>query len=113
MSAPAIAVADPPPSEELLVIPTRIFLQCEDDARRVDRLEPALRSCQRDLDAGSGALGEARAQRDAQEKDRRVLELRLVKLEAEKNARWSPLTWASIGAGSALVLILGVMVGAR
>jgi hypothetical protein len=110
--APKSAAADPPP-EEQLVIPLRVFLQCEEDARRVDRLEPALRSCQRDLDAQAGALQEARAQRAAIEEQRHVLERRVVELEAEDKARWSPLTWASIGAGSALVVVLTVVLSAR
>jgi hypothetical protein len=110
--APKIAAADPPP-EGQLVIPQRVLDQCWDDAQRVDRLEPALRSCQRDLDAQAGALGEVRVQRDVIDERRRVLEHRITELEAEGKARWSPLTWAGIGAGSALVVVLTVVLSAR
>lgn len=111
--APATAGAEPPPGEELIVIPRRVLDTCEDDARRVDRLEPALRSCQRDLDATSGALDEARRTSGDIERDRRELVRRVAELEAERERRWSPLTWSAIGAGSALVIVLGVILAAQ
>lgn len=110
--APDSAHADPPP-ESLIVIPQRVLDQCEDDARRIDRLEPALRSCQRDLDANSGALDEARRVSADIERDRRELVRRVAELEAERERRWSPLTWSAIGAGSALVIVLGVILAAQ
>lgn len=101
-SAPASAGAEPPPAEQGLILPRRVLEQCEADARRIDRLEPALRACQRDLDAGAGALGEARQTRAAIEEERRALERRVAELEASQAARWGPLTWWGIGVASAV-----------
>lgn len=105
--APVNARADPPPEEQqLIVVPRVVFEQCEVDARRVDRLEPALRSCQRDLDAQAGAIAEVRAQREQLDTDRRALERRVAELEAREQARWTPLTWWGVGVTSALVGVL-------
>lgn len=103
-------VSAPPPEQQLVVIPLTTIEQCEADAMRVDRLEPALRACQRDLDAQAGALEEARRQREEVSEQRRLVERRLVELEAEQARRWHPLVWAGIGAGSALVAVLLVTI---
>lgn len=111
-SAPAPASAEPPPPEGDLVIPRRVLEQCEADARRIDLLEPALRNCQRDLDAGVGALIESRQTRAAIEEERRQLERRVAELEARQAARWGPLVWWGIGVasavGAALIVALAV-----
>lgn len=108
-SAPAPVAAEPPPPEELIVIPRRVLDTCEDDARRVDRLEPALRACQRDLDAGAGARDELRLRAEQLDAERRVLDRRVAELEARAAARWSPLTWWAIGAGSAIAGVVVVL----
>lgn len=111
-SAPASADAEPPPAEQGLILPKRVLEQCEADALRVDLLEPALRGCQRDLDAGAGALGESRQTRAAIEEERRQLERRVAELEASQAARWGPLVWWGLGVasavGAALIVALAV-----
>lgn len=104
-SAPA--AADPPPSEAGIVVSRELLAQCDEDAARVDGLESRLRACQRDLDAGSGALTEAR--RSALESRVEVAQLKLhvERLEREQAARWSPWAWMGVGAGS--VIFLGVL----
>lgn len=107
--APVSARAETPPAEsQIVIVPRAVFEQCEVDARRVDRLEPALRSCQRDLDAQAGALAEVRARREQLDTDRRALERRMAELEARDRDRWTPLTWWGVGVTSALVGVLVV-----
>jgi TolA-binding protein len=108
----ALAHAQTPPSEaELVRVPVRVIRQCEADAARVDGLESRLRACQRDLDAGSGALGEA--QRSAQEARLELAraQLRVAELERQDAARWSPWAWMGIGAGGVVAaLVVGALV---
>lgn len=109
---PALASAQTPPSEaELVKVPVRVIRQCEQDAQRVDGLESRLRACQRDLDAGSGALGEAqRSALDARLELARA-QLRVAELERQDAARWSPWAWMGVGAGGVVAaLVVGVLV---
>jgi hypothetical protein len=108
----ALAHAQTPPSEaELVRVPVRVIRQCEQDAARVDGLESRLRACQRDLDAGSGALGEAqRSALDARLELARA-QLRVAELERQDAARWSPWAWMGIGAGGVVAaLVVGALV---
>lgn len=111
---PALAAAETPPAEaELVRVPVRVLRQCEQDAARVDGLESRLVACQRDLDASSGALSEAR--RSALESRVEVarLTLHVERLEREQAARWSPWAWMGVGAGSALVAVVVAVIVAR
>jgi hypothetical protein len=92
-------------------VPVRVIRQCEQDAARVDGLESRLRACQRDLDAGSGALGEAqRSALDARLELARA-QLRVAELERQDAARWSPWAWMGIGAGGVVAaLVVGALV---
>lgn len=111
---PALAAAQAPPSEaELVRVPVRVLRQCEQDAARVDGLESRLVACQRDLDAGSGALTEAR--RSALESRVQVaqLTLQIERLERERDARWGPWAWMGVGAGGALVGVVLVAILTR
>jgi len=104
---PALASAQAPPSEsELVRVPVRVIRQCEQDAARVDGLEARLRACQRDLDAGSGALGEARREVLEQRVEGARLVLRVQALEAAAAGRWSPWAWMGVGAGGAVVALV-------
>ena len=94
-------------------VPVRVIRQCEQDAARVDGLESRVRACQRDLDAGAGALGEARREALEQRVEGARLVLRVQALEAAAAARWSAWTWLTIGGGSAALLILTGLVVAR
>jgi TolA-binding protein len=108
----APASAQTPPSEaELVKVPVRVIRQCEQDAQRVDGLESRLRACQRDLDAGSGALGEAqRSALDARLELARA-QLRVAELERQDAASWSPWAWMGIGAGGVVAaLVVGALV---
>lgn len=111
---PALAGAQTPPSEEQLVrVPVRVIRQCEQDAARVDGLESRLRACQRDLDAGSGALGEAqRAALDARIELVRS-QLRVAQMEREQAARWSPWAWMGVGAGGVIAALVVAVVVVR
>lgn len=84
-------------------VPVRVIRQCEVDAQRVDGLESRLRACQRDLDAGSGALGEARREAVEGRAEAARLVLRVQALEREREARWSPWAWMGVGAGGVIV----------
>jgi hypothetical protein len=110
----ALAHAQAPPSEgELVRVPVRVLRQCEQDAARVDGLESRLVACQRDLDAGSGALTEAR--RSALESRVQIaqLKLQIERLERERDARWSPWAWMGVGATGALVAVVVAVIVAR
>jgi hypothetical protein len=109
---PALANAQAPPSEDQLVrVPVRVIRQCEQDAQRVDGLESRLRACQRDLDAGSGALGEARAAALDARLELVRAQLRVAELERQDAARWSPWAWMGVGAGGVIVaLVVAVVV---
>lgn len=87
-------------------MPVRVIRQCEQDAARVDGLEARLRACQRDLDAGSGALGEARREVLEQRVEGARLVLRVQALEAAAAGRWSPWAWMGVGAGGAVVALV-------
>ena len=87
-------------------VPARVIRQCEQDAARVDGLEARLRACQRDLDAGAGALGEARREALEQRGEGARLVLRIQALEAAAAARWSPWAWLGVGAGGAVVALV-------
>lgn len=101
---PALAAAQAPPSEaELVRVPARVIRQCEQDAARVDGLESRLRACQRDLDAGAGALDEARRGELEARVELADAQAQIRKLEAREAARWSPWAWLGIGAGGALL----------
>ena len=104
---PALALAQAPPGEQDLVrVPVRVIRQCEADAARVDGLESRLRACQRDLDAGSGALGEAqRVALDARLELARA-QLKVAELEQQGAARWSPWAWMGIGAGGVVAALV-------
>lgn len=94
-------------------VPVRVIRQCEQDAQRVDGLESRLRACQRDLDAGSGALGEA--QRSAQDARLELVraQLRVAELERQDAARWSPWAWMGVGAGGVIAALVVAVVVAR
>lgn len=94
-------------------VPVRVIRQCEQDAARVDGLESRLRACQRDLDAGSGALGEAqRAALDARIELVRS-QLRVAQMEREQAARWSPWAWMGVGAGGVIAALVVAVVVVR
>jgi hypothetical protein len=110
----ALAHAQAPPSEaELVRVPVRVLRQCEQDAAAVDGLESRLRACQRDLDAGSGALGESQRRELEQRVEVARLTLRVAELERQDAARWSPWAWIGVGAGGALVAVVVAVIVAR
>lgn len=113
-SISALAHAQTPPTEaELVRVPVRVIRQCEQDAARVDGLEARLRACQRDLDAGSGALGEAQRRELEQRVEVARLTLRVEDLERQRAARWSPWAWMGVGAGGALAAVVVAVIVAR
>lgn len=111
-SAP-VAAQGVPSESEIVRVPVRVIRQCEQDAARVDGLESRLRACQRDLDAGSGALDEARRQAAASAAALETARRRAEELERERAARWSPWAWMGIGAGGALVGVVLVAILTR
>lgn len=113
MSAQVAAAQTPPSEAELVRVPVRVIRQCEQDAARVDGLESRLRACQRDLDAGSGALGEAQRRELEQRVEVARLTLRVEELERQREARWSPWAWMGVGAGGALVGVIVAVIVAR
>lgn len=110
-SAPA--AADPPPSEAQIVVSRELLAQCDEDAARVDGLESRLVACQRDLDAGSGALTEARRSALESRVEAAQLTLQIERLERERDARWGPWAWMGVGAGGALVGVVLVAILTR
>jgi hypothetical protein len=113
-SISALAHAQAPPTEaELVRVPVRVLRQCEQDAAAVDGLESRLRACQRDLDAGSGALGESQRRELEQRVEVARLTLRVAELERQDAARWSPWAWIGVGAGGALVGVIVAVIVAR
>jgi hypothetical protein len=77
----------------------------------VDGLEARLRACQRDLDAGSGALGEAHREALEQRADAARLVLRVQALEAAAAGRWSPWAWMGVGViGAVTALVVTALV---
>lgn len=113
-SISALAHAQAPPNEaELVRVPVRVIRQCEQDAAAVDGLESRLRACQRDLDAGSGALGESQRRELEQRVEVARLTLRVAELERQGAARWSPWAWIGVGAGGALAAVVVAVIVAR
>ena len=113
MSAQVAAAQAPPSESELVRVPVRVIRQCEQDAAAVDGLESRLRACQRDLDAGSGALGESQRRELEQRVEVARLTLRVAELERQDAARWSPWAWIGVGAGGALVGVIVAVIVAR
>lgn len=108
-----LAAQAPPAEEQLVRVTPRVVRQCAADAAAVDGLESRLRACQRDLDASSGALAEARHAAQDERAEVVRLTMRVVQLETASAARWSPWAWMGVGAGGAVALLLTGLLIAR
>lgn len=67
MSAPRVAVAEEPATPCEVCVTRRVLVQCRDDAQQIDGLTQRVVSCQRQVDAQTGARDElARQMADVQ-----------------------------------------------
>lgn len=90
MTAPRVAVAEEPATPCEVCVTRRVLVQCRDDAQRVDGLTQRVVSCQRQVDAQTGARDElARQMADVQAAVRAQEQLHAQRVaELERRPTW-------------------------
>lgn len=106
MSAPNVAAAEEPACE--VCVPRRVLAQCAEDAEQVDDARMRMVTCQRALDARTGASAELMAQLDAMRRLQAAEAARHARVVAELERRPTWRTVALVGGASLLAGAAGV-----